>query len=234
MGRKDIITKEYMEDADVFADVFNHTIYQGEQIIEPKHLKELNTAEVIVPYGADGAEVPYQKYRDVFKVLMAMTDESAVYLLLGVENQSKVHYAMPVKNMVYDSLGYASQVQVADKSHRKALRDDVEIRKPDSAEFLSGFYKGDWLLPIITVVVYFGADNWDAPRSLHEMLLIQDEKILSLVPDYRINLIAPSEIREEELKHFTTSFGEVMKFIKYYGDKEKLKQLIESDQAFHS
>ena len=29
MGKKDIITKEYMEDTEVFADVFNHIIYQG-------------------------------------------------------------------------------------------------------------------------------------------------------------------------------------------------------------
>ena len=46
------------------------------------------------------------------------------------------------------------------------------------------------MLPIITVVVSFGADSWDAPRSLHEMLVVQDEKILAFVPDYRINLIA--------------------------------------------
>ena len=55
--------------------------------------------------------MPYQKYRDVFKILCAMEDEKAVYLLLGVENQSNVHYAMPVKNMVYDSLEYAIVVQ---------------------------------------------------------------------------------------------------------------------------
>mgnify|MGYP000034281929 CR=1 FL=1 len=75
MGRKDIITKEYMEDTEVFADVFNHMIYKGEKVIDPKNLKELDTANVIIPYGADGAEVPYQKYRDVFKILCAMEDE---------------------------------------------------------------------------------------------------------------------------------------------------------------
>ena len=42
MGRKDIITKEYMEDTEVFADVFNHMIYQGEKVIDPKNLKELD------------------------------------------------------------------------------------------------------------------------------------------------------------------------------------------------
>lgn len=140
MGRKDIITKEYMEDTEVFADVFNHMIYQGEKVIDPKNLKELDTASVVIPYGADGAEVPYQKYRDVFKILCAMKDENAVYLLLGVENQSNVHYAMPVKNMVYDSLEYAAQVQKAETSHREALRKkNPKEKKPDPAEFLSGF-----------------------------------------------------------------------------------------------
>ena len=125
MGRKDIITKEYMEDTEVFADVFNHMIYKGEKVIDPKNLKELDTANVIIPYGADGAEVPYQKYRDVFKILCAMEDENAVYLLLGVENQSNVHYAMPVKNMVYDSLEYAAQVQkveIKKRGRRKILK----------------------------------------------------------------------------------------------------------------
>ena len=235
MGRKDIITKEYMGDTEVFADVFNHMIYQGRKIINPKNLKELDTAKMIIPYGADGAEVPYQKYRDVFKVLCAMEDENAVYLLLGVENQSTVHYAMPVKNMVYDSLEYAAQVQKSESSHRVAMRKKVpNEKKPDPAEFLSGFYREDRLLPIITVVVYFGADSWDAPRSLHEMLVVQDEKILSLVPDYRINLIAPGEMSEEELEHFTSNFHEVMQFIKYSKDAEKLSRLVEDNAAFET
>ena len=235
MGRKDIITKEYMEDTEVFADVFNHMIYKGEKVIDPKNLKELDTANVIIPYGADGAEVPYQKYRDVFKILCAMEDENAVYLLLGVENQSNVHYAMPVKNMVYDSLEYAAQVQKAEASHKKARKEkEPKEKKPDSAEFLSGFYREDRLLPIITVVVYFGADSWDAPRSLHEMLVVQDKNILSLVPDYRINLIAPGEMSEDELEHFTSNFREVMKFIKYSGDGEKLERFVNANAAFEN
>ena len=235
MGRKDIITKEYMEDTEVFADVFNHMIYKGEKVIDPKNLKELDTANVIIPYGANGAEVPYQKYRDVFKILCAMEDENAVYLLLGVENQSNVHYAMPVKNMVYDSLEYAAQVQKAEASHKKARKEkEPKEKKPDSAEFLSGFYREDMLLPIITVVVYFGADSWDAPRSLHEMLVVQDKNILSLVPDYRINLIAPGEMSEDELEHFTSNFREVMKFIKYSGDGEKLERFVNANIAFEN
>lgn len=81
-------------------------------------------------------------------------------------------------------------------------------------------------------MVYFGADNWEAPRALHEMLAVQDEKILSLVPNYRINLIAPGEMSEEEIEHFTSNFREVMQFIKYSEDAEKLERLVKANAAF--
>ena len=61
---------------------------------------------------------------------------------------------------------------------------------------------------------------------------MQDEKILSLVPDYRINLIAPGEMSEEELEHFTSNFREVMQFIKYSEDAEKLERLVKANAAF--
>ena len=80
--------------------------------------------------------------------------------------------------------------------------------------------------------MYFGADNWEAPRALHEMLAVQDEKILSLVPNYRINLIAPGEMSEEEIEHFTSNFREVMQFIKYSEDAEKLERLVKANAAF--
>ena len=71
--------------------------------------------------GADDAGEPEQVYRDAMKSLVAMKDECAVYLLLGIENQGDVHYAMPVKNLVYDVIHYAKQVQEAANSHRKAM-----------------------------------------------------------------------------------------------------------------
>ena len=66
------------------------------------------------------------------------------------------------------------------------------------------------------------------------MLVAQDEKILALVPDYRINLIAPGEMSEEELEHFTSNFREVMQFIKYSKDTEKLSQLVKGNDAFET
>ena len=62
------------------------------------------------PYGEDSKPVPIQKYRDVLKMVTAMEDNNATYLLLGIENQSQINNAMPVRNMMYDALQYGAQV----------------------------------------------------------------------------------------------------------------------------
>ena len=103
-----------------------------------------------------------------------------------------------------------------------------------SGEYLTGFYKDDRLIPVITTVVYFGSDTWKAPRSLHEMLSIQDPEILSLVPDYRINLFSPAEIKDEELDKLQSNLKEVMLFIKYSKDKRKLQELTSQSPGFRS
>ena len=135
----------------------------------------------------------------------------------------------PVKNMVYDALEYAGQVENSARSHREAKQ-----WPSTSGEYLTGFYKDDRLIPVITVVVYFGSDTWNAPRSLHEMLSVHDPEILSLAPDYRINLFSPAEIKDKELNKLQSNLREVMLFIKYAKDKRKLKELTSENSSFQS
>lgn len=131
--------------------------------------------------------------------------------------------------MVYDALEYAGQVENSARSHREAKQ-----WPSTSGEYLTGFYKNDRLIPVITAVVYFGSDTWNAPRSLHEMLSIQDPELLSLVPDYRINLFSPAEIKDEELDKLQSNLKEVMLFIKYSKDKRKLQELTSQTPGFRS
>jgi hypothetical protein len=179
-------------------------------------------------------EVPVQKYRDEFKYLTAMEDDSAIYLLLGAEAQANIHYAMPVKDMVYDALEYAAQVEKAAKSHREVLKQGKAEKKPSVGEYLSGFYKEDRLIPVITLVIYFGAEEWDGPMSIHDMLSVKNPEILSLVQDYRIHLIAPASLSDEEINKFSTNLREVLLFIKYSKNKEKLAELLTHDSRFKS
>lgn len=62
------------------------------------------------------------------------------------------------------------------------------------------------LLSVITLVVYFGSSEWDAPRTIRDMMLVKDERILAYTPDYRIKPIAPQELSEQELDKFSTDF----------------------------
>ena len=183
-----------------------------------------------IPYGND-ARIQKQAYRNVMKEWRATCDDNAIYVLLGLEDQTKVHYAMPVKNGVYDFLNYAQQVEEARKSYRK---NNSSVPSLTPAEYLSGFRKTDHLLPVITVVIYFGADQWDGPLSLHEMFTETDPNLLRFIPDYRINLISPAQIAPEDFSKFTTEFAQVMEYIKYSKDREKLQNAVSDESRYSS
>ena len=242
MGKIDTVTKEYMENPIVFADAFNQFLYHGDQKIDPAQLTELDTTEIVIPYGGNGAGVPEQKYRDVLKLLYAMTDGRAAYCIMGIENQTEIHYALPVKNGVYDFLQLSHQVSEAANSHRQAMRDmkseqsNPPQRKeaPTDGEFLSGFRKTDRLIPVITLVIYFGSDSWDAPLSLKEMYSSVDSVILAHAPDYHVNLIAPRETSDDEINEFHSNLREVMLYIKYSKDKKTLNKVVKEDIKFQS
>lgn len=233
MGAADIKTNDYMSDNTRFADVFNFFLYDGEQVINPDNLRELDRTEVALPFG-DGSKSSgvIQKYRDVFKLLAAMEDDNASYLLLGVEDQTHVHYAMPVRDMLYDAAQYAKQVEKVAKDNRAKAKDKQEAYKPGSDEFLSGFYKEDRLLPVITLVIFWSPDEWDGPLSIHAMLSVKDERILKHIPDYRINLITPAGIADKDFEKFHTTLAEALQFIKYSRNKDKLAEVIEHDPDF--
>ena len=216
-----------MKDPVIFADMFNKFLYHGKQVINPDNLIEMDTTEIVVPYGEGKAGVPAQKYRDVLKLMK--TDGNIAYCILGCEDQGAIHYAMPVKNMLYDSMQFARQVTKAAKSHRQEKE-----HKPTSDEFLSGFYKTDRLIPVVTLVIYWGPDRWDGPLTLKEMYAEADDAVMQYVPDYKINLIAPEQMSDDEIKEFQTSLKEVMLYIKYSKDKNKLQKVTQADESFQN
>jgi hypothetical protein len=131
------------------------------------------------------------------------------FILYGVENQTEIHYAMPVKNMLYDALDYTHQVEAKDRSHHH------DTKTPSSGEFLTGFWKGDRLTPSVTVTLYFGPDEWDGPLSLLDMMDISNPKVRVCMNDYKVMLIAPTQMSDEEIKKFHFNLQQVMMFIKY-------------------
>lgn len=225
MSKKDTVTKAFMRENTVFADAFNYLIFNGKKVIQPERLQELDTTELVqlIAKGKNNKNESVQKYRDILKAAVIMEDENADYLLLGIENQTEIHYAMPVRNMIYDALQYGNQVAAI------AAQNVKEKKAPTRAEFLSGFYKADKLRPVITLVLHFGADPWDGATSLHEMMYFPLEEMRTFIQDYKIHLIDPAALKPDELEKFSTSLREVLGCIKYSKDKEKLSSFIRNN-----
>lgn len=74
-----------ISDTALFANVFNYHIYDGEQLIRPELLAERDPTEIALPYGADGAAVPKQKFRDAQKLYDIIMYGNAKYLLYGIK-----------------------------------------------------------------------------------------------------------------------------------------------------
>lgn len=224
MGKKDTITKEYMSKPQYFADAFNSSVFKGKQIVKSDSLslQEMDSTELGIVITDDAKDI-VQKVRDVLKKSVIMDDGKTAFLLLGIENQSEINYAMPVKNLIYDALNYGQQINKIALLHRKEK--DVK-----SAEFLSGFSKTDKIMPVITLTVYFGSNAWDAPRCLKDMFPEDiDEEILREVEDYKLHLIVPTEIKDFSL--FKTDFGKAMRYIAVSERPEEIEKL-SKDSAF--
>ncbi|MBR7015322.1 MAG: hypothetical protein IKI12_02615 [Lachnospiraceae bacterium] len=76
--------------------------------------------------------------------------------------------------------------------------------------------------------------EWDGPTHLREMFADTEAQLLSFVPDYRINLLAPSSIPKEDFEKFRTDVGPLLEYIKNQKDKEKLDEIIHENDRFRS
>ena len=197
-------------------------------MIKPEQLTDMDTTQYVIPYHEDekGKPEAAQKYRDTLKTLAVKTDDRYTYLVLGIENQSHVHYAMPVRNMLYDAMQLEKQVRDLASQHRK------EGKNGTSEEYLSGMKKEDRLSPVITLVINFGGKKWDAPLSLREMYGEQPEKVLPFIQDYRVFMIDPMEMSDNDLQKLNSSLREVLAYIKYQRDKAQMEKLLNEDSKF--
>ena len=64
------------------------------------------------------------------------------------------------------------------------------------------------------------------------MLNTQNEHILSMMQDYKIHLIAPANIPDEDFDKFRTDLGAVLQYIKYSNNRDKLDEIVHKESRF--
>ena len=177
--KKDTVSKSFWRDNEHFADLFNAVLFGGEQVVKPDNLEEMDT-DVSGVIMADDYKLSLGRFRDVVK----KNFDGIELVVLGLEIQEHIHYGMPLRTMVYDSLGYLKEFEGVRKWNK-----DNGVKAVDADEFLSGIKKDDRFHPIINIILYYGEKEWDGPVSLKDMMVDMPERFVDLFADYQINLV---------------------------------------------
>ena len=227
LGAYDAEVYEKLSVPEVFADLFNGSVFGGREIVRPEMLQQAAERETLCT-GEDG-QCPQILYmtRDISQE--TFLGETLLRVILNVEGQRLVHYAMPLRVMQYDAARYGREYRKLRQKHRKA----GELKK-NSAEFLSGILQSDRLPPVLTLVFYYGEkQDWDGPLSLHEMLRFPEELEDSKrwFPDYRINLVSSRTVQKDL---FRTGLREVFELLDVMGNSGDLENLLKRREEHYS
>lgn len=181
MGKKlkpDIALKEYWENNERYADLLNAVLFGGRTVIHASQLKEQNTEESHTLELGDKTD-PLSAIRDLFRVIR--TAMGVEFLLVGIENQDKIHYGMPIRVLNLDAYAY-------DRQWKRLKAKYKEEKNMTADEYLSHMRKEDKFLPVVTIVIYYGEKPWDGAQDLHGVLNIPEE-IRPFVGNYPMHLV---------------------------------------------
>ena len=103
MGQKDMAEKLLEDYNDVFADILNVLLFEGNQVIHPEALKDTKAKS---QYKADDTKL-HEMERDVTKL---WEEGNVSFALCGIENQTKAEKGMPLRIINYDGASYRSQL----------------------------------------------------------------------------------------------------------------------------
>ena len=184
MSEKDLTEKILEDYNDVFADIINVLIFNGEQRIKPDSLVN---ASSVSQYKTDDGTLREME-RDVIKNWTS-DDYKVNIAVCGIENQTKVERLMPLRIFGYEGASYRSQVS--------------KISSKD--------WKGEKPVPVVTLILYFGTSHWVQPKRLKDLMDIP-EGLDPYVNDLNINVFEISWLTEEQLSMFKSDFGIVARF----------------------
>lgn len=225
MGNINNVVNYYFTDNRRFADLFNAVYFRGSNVVDWKDLSE--TSETYHEVEAENARTitrgkRQERIRDVCKTLRS----GSVLRILALENQELVDYSLPFRCLQYDSMEYGKQLD----SIRKRNYRENKLNTP--AEKLCGIRQSDRLVPVYTLCLYHGAEKWDGPRSLRDMMDfgVNESEFELNFSDYPLYLYCVNEA--EDLENFHTEVKLFFKALKYRKDRAGLKHLMQQDPGY--
>ena len=172
MAQKDIAEKTLEAYNDVFADIVNGLLFNGEQVIKEDELEAESELSV---YKADGKL--HEQERDVAKYWKNGEIRIAFY---GLENQTAVDPDMPLRVLSYDGAAYRSQLNLEGNPKRYPV-----------VTLVLYFGDGEWnkpknLLGCLNVPEKLKSYVNDYKINLFEICKLTDSQILNFKSDFKI------------------------------------------------
>lgn len=103
MGTKDLTEKTLENYNDVFADIFNVIVFEGEQRIQPMALQQ----NMVRSQYRSADDRLHEMERDISKVWKEQDVALSIY---GIENQTRIEKYMSLRVMGYDGASYREQL----------------------------------------------------------------------------------------------------------------------------
>lgn len=181
MVNQDTAQKELLSFNDVFADVFNARVFQGEQIISPDSLEDAR-AEA----GYSDEFNPLGEYeRDVVKI---WREKNVALAILGLENQNRLDPDMVFRMFAYDGLSYRAQMKRSKNTNERYPVISVVFN----------FAKSAWKkrLTLRESVVF--------PKDADGNSL--EERMAPFFNDYKLNVVDVPRLSFEEIQLFRSDF----------------------------
>ena len=235
MGKADVNVNIWLSEKKRFANLFNGVIYGGRQVILPEDLEEVNPVSSVSVKNRTGKTKNMKKYRDI---IMKWRNQ-ATFVLLANESQDMVHYAMPHKVMLYDGMDYETQIRNNWKNFNDRRKQNKKtgqsLEHLTAGEYLSRFRKKDRLIPIISLVFYYGSEPWDGPVDLYDMFQLEGTKeeneiLEKYLPNYKINLVDAERL--EDVEKFSDDLQVILTMLRYRDSKEELTDYINENKKF--
>lgn len=217
MHTPNILSMEYFDNVERIADLLNGFYFHGQQFVMPTNILQ-KPESVSRSDNNNNKKISQILIHDsVHQITIDMN-----LFLLAFENQDKIHYAMPIRAINGDACEYWRQWKKLKAKHYK--NHDLKT----GAEYLSGLSSSDVLTAITTLVIYWGKEPWNAPKTIKEMLNIRNAspEIQNLFFDYAYHLL---DVRRfPHIEYFHTDLQWVFGFLQNSENKEKLNNYINS------
>jgi len=221
--KKDTVWKAYLSDSSRFADLVNGILFHGVQTVTADDIAEADTQTGYAGQPREGRKRNI-KIRDTVRRVRFHDS----YVRIGMECEEYPDYSMPLRDLGYTAGEYEKQAADIRRQVKK------ELAGLHGGERMYRFKKDSRVRPSVSVILYFGREEWDGPRTLHGMTDFTGvpEEIRIRTQDYRMHLVSVRSL--EDTGVFRTDVRQVFDFIRYSEDKTALKKLVMEDPHYQA